>query len=781
MQLDARAPACPTPQHALRGRFSGEREMAHLMKQKFRFTVDSLPGDTFSVVNFEGDEGLSQLFEFSITLVSEEKNIEMTEVVESSASFTILREKGNVRFPGIVKYCEQLNNFNKYYFYRVVLVPKLWWLTLTHHNQVFLDKTVPQILTAVLKDGGVTSNDFELRLQHSYPTWEYVCQYNESHYDFFARWLEREGMYYFFEDTPSGGKMVVTDTKISHTEMEQGKEAYYAPPSGLEPPDKEEIISSFICRQQTIPSTVKLKDYNYRTPSLDLACKAKVADHGRGEFYMYGDHFRTKSEGENLAAVRAEEILCRERRFYADGTVPFLRPGFTFKLKNHYRETYNQEYLTVSIHHRGSQAAYLVSGVMLNLSEEERRMHYENSFTAISASVQFRPDRLTEKPRLHGTLNAKIDAQGSGQYAELDDQGRYKVLLPFDVSGRAEGKGSAWIRMAQPYAGPDQGMQFPLRKDAEVLLTFIDGDPDRPIIAAAVPNPDTKSPVTDTNASMSKISTASGNVFHLEDKEGSERILMHSPKQDTFIRIGAENDPAPAGPPPDESFWSNDGIKLYTGKALTIKAATSHTITLGETTSMTGGNANAVVVGLDTKTVLLARLDVTLGGRTNIMAPAIIDIVGGVKFAVGGQRTVAWGSVAKAAAAKQAAVGATILALGQTTTALGQRLDATGQTTTALGNRLDAIGQRTLALGQRTDALGQRVEATGQTTTALGQRVDALGQRTTALGQDTMALGQRVTTLGQETRAIGQQTTVLAQKTETATNIAVISALISLL
>ena len=133
---------------------------------------------------------------------------------------------------------------NKLAFYRAHLVPRLTWLSFTKHNQVFLDKTVPEIIEACLKDGGLTGADFEFRLQGTYDPVEYVCQYGESHLNFVSRWCEREGIYYFFEQTERAEKVVFTDTHISHTPVPGGHH-HYSPPSGLETAHKREIVSSF--------------------------------------------------------------------------------------------------------------------------------------------------------------------------------------------------------------------------------------------------------------------------------------------------------------------------------------------------------------------------------------------------------------------------------------------------------------------------------------------------------------------------------------------------------
>ncbi|MEW5725849.1 MAG: type VI secretion system tip protein TssI/VgrG, partial [Thermodesulfobacteriota bacterium] len=510
-----------------------------LQKKRFSFISKGLGENLFNVVRFSGTEGLSQCYRFEIELVSTEFEVDLGRALQNPAVFTIHRPDGDVPFNGILAEFEQAQAFDDYAFYRAVLVPRFWWLQLTHHNQVFLDLAIPGILEAVLKDGGLAASDFELRLKGDYPKWEYVCQYRESHFAFVSRWMEREGIYYFFEQTPAGEKLILTDTNIAHTAMPEGRTFIYSPPSGLDAAQAEEVLRELRCRQTMLPSKVLVKDYNYRTPSLEISGQAPVLAHGRGEVYLYGEHFRTPEEGEALAQVRAQELLCREKVFIGHGTVPYIRPGYVFDLAGHYRSDFNQTYLTTAVTHVGNQTAYLISGLKNVLSEVEKEPYYRNEFTTIPSQVQFRPPRATEKARFHGTMNARIDASETGQYAELDHEGRYKVVLPFDLSGRRDGRASAWVRMMQPYAGSDHGMHFPLHKGAEVLLTFIDGDPDRPIIAGAVPNPDHPSQVNNDTQSMCKITTGGRNKIHLEDLAGSERMLFHTPKGNTVFTMGA--------------------------------------------------------------------------------------------------------------------------------------------------------------------------------------------------------------------------------------------------
>ena len=208
--------------------------MPLLSEEKFSFVSIALPVDTFGVVNFKGVEGLNRCYEFEIDLVSENKNVDLEQVLESKAVLTILGKEGDIRFNGILVSFEQRQYFERVAFYRAVLVPKLYWLELTHHNQVFLNQSVPEVIEAVLTDGGLTDLDYELRLRSAYPKKEYICQYQESHLSFICRWMEREGLYYYFEQTDNGEKVIITDTHLSHGDMPQGAVMFYSPPSGLD-------------------------------------------------------------------------------------------------------------------------------------------------------------------------------------------------------------------------------------------------------------------------------------------------------------------------------------------------------------------------------------------------------------------------------------------------------------------------------------------------------------------------------------------------------------------
>jgi type VI secretion system secreted protein VgrG len=595
----------------------------------------TLAADTFDVVSFTGAEGLSKLYHFDVTLVSDNDVIDLESVIQSRAALSILRDDGNIVFNGMLSAFEQMETAQGRTQYRAVLTPAFWRLTLTYHNQIFLDKTIPQIIEAALQDGGLTSLDYELRLTGQYQPHEYICQYNESHHNFVSRLIEREGIYYYFEQGAESEKLIITDTALLHSVMAEGTKMYYSQPSGLDESSREEVVKSLVCSQKMLPAKVLLKDYNYRKPSLELSVEHVVSERGFGDVFIYGEHFSTPEEGAQLAKMRAEALTCRARLFQGESLIPYLRPGYLFQLVGHNRADFNDTYLTTDLTHSGDQTFLFTSGLGTDGSTRERSSSYHNSFTAISSSSQFRPERITEKPRIPGTMNAHIDAAGSGQYAEVDNQGRYKVTLPFDLNSAMGGKASSWLRMAQPYAGENHGMHFPLHKGTEVLLTFIDGDPDRPIIASAVPNPLNPSPVTSENATQSRITTAGGNKIHIEDQKDGERILLQTPKNNSWIRMGTPNDPPPENHKTQDEInkavedmeeeSANAGIKLSSTAGFETEVAFENKLVMGETTEIVIGSSNEVLFGTETAIKVASALELFLGVKADATVGSKIE------------------------------------------------------------------------------------------------------------------------------------------------------------
>ena len=597
--------------------------MSEAPSLRFSFQSRALAEDAFWVVDFQGREGLCLDYEFDVHLLASRPDLDLDALLAEPASFIIHRPDGDVYFHGMLTQVEQDQDFHGMYFYRAVLAPRLWRLNMIHGNQVFLDQDPAAFLTELLLAGGLTTADFELRLNDSYEKHEYVCQYGESHHKFLTRWLEREGLYYYFEQGSDREKLIITDTRISGVKRQGFPDLHYDPLSGLEDPFKDHLILEFNHRRQKVPRHVLTNDYNEMKPSLDLLSQSDVSSDGLGQVYYWGDNYRTQEEGERLAGIRAEALRAEEVMYSGRSICPYLASGYVYQLNGHYRDEFNSEYLVSSVEHQGSQTEYLVRGLGLD-RELGLEMRYENRFKGLPASIQYRPSRRTPKPVFRGALNAAIDAEGSGEYAALDEHGRYKIRLPFDLSGRAGGKASHWIRMAQPTAGSgsDYGLHAPLHKGTEVLLTFIDGDPDRPIIAGAVPNPEDASPVTAENLTKSVLSTAGGNLIEFNDEKGLESILLSTPQSDTWIRLGSQllnskssndDDKGEGGGEGEDGWWGNTehdtGICIF-GKCNTKVGRNVTNIVIGGQEKVVVLHENVTIVGLDTAINLGARIKV---------------------------------------------------------------------------------------------------------------------------------------------------------------------------
>lgn len=730
-------------------------------KRHFTFTCANLPADTFEVVKFQGHERLSWLYSFEVLLVSQQKSINFTDVLDKPATLAMKRDDESVPVHGVVTSIEQLQEMDGWYFYEAKLSPKLWRLRPLLTCSIYLEKNVFQIVNAALQDGDLfPGDDYEFRIQQNYPTREFVCQYNESLYKFISRRLEREGIYFYFDHQGGAEKIVFMDTFVEHQPMPQGAQLKFLQTSGLDQSEMDAAVRVFTQSRRREPKSIRVKDYNYRTPLLDINGEEQASQIGQGEYYTYALHPQTPTEAKSMAKIQAQGVRCREQVFQGKGALPLMRAGYTFSLSLHPRSELNQEYLTTEVKHEGSQEGFLRSGLGVPLRSADESFFYRNSFSCIPAMTPYRPSLATPQPRITGVMHGRVDAAGGGKYAEVDNQGRYKVIFPFDLSGRKDGKASAFVRMAQPYVGKDHGMHFPLHKGTEVLLTFVDGDPDRPIISAAVPNPERPSQVNDATQTMCKVTTAGQNKIHIEDKEGSQRILMSTPNANTYIRGGAPNDP-PA--------WSKGegyvGWKLNTGQLFDVKAAVINTIVLPMPLYDDQGNGLLLpgemsdnVLGWEHRQTLGVRTEILLGGcyklvlgYEHVFRP-IHAAVHAVKKKLGLNKSKATSQEAKTAEEKQ------VEALENTKLAKTKQKLAVQKSKTAM--------QKTRLAQNRTQLAQSKTELAESRMELADEKVD-LAQQQTVLAEEKMQLAQEKVDLAQEDiRLVTEKTEIYESKTD---------------
>ncbi|MGH6913559.1 MAG: type VI secretion system Vgr family protein, partial [Geminicoccales bacterium] len=491
----------------------------------FEVSVSGMAPGALRVVTVEGEEALSRPYRFEIEAVSDDPNLAVDALPGKPATLTMRRETDERQIHGVIAEVDENGMAaGGFYAYRLVLVPRLWLLTLSRHNRTFgtvTPMTVVEVVSAVLseRDGlQLGGEDYAFRLSDpgAYPARPFWAQYNESDLDFISRLLEHWGIAYYFEQGADEEKLVFVDSNIMMPRQQIDGDLPYDSRAGA-PLGGRGIAQSLRRRLRPVPKQARLKDYNYELPQLALEASQPVADGTFGEYVEYAAHFRDTAEGNVLARARAEELGSRRDVFELETDSLFVSAGQLFSLHDHFRSALNQDYLPTVVRHFGEQP---LAGAYAN--QGGARPGYHNEVSAIPAETAYRPARRTPQAKVPQLMPAVVDAEEAmSERAMLDPQGRYKVAVDFDMTQNPVYKRSAYLRMAQPYAGPEAGLHFPLRKGTEVLLGWRDGDPDRPLILSAVPNPLTASPVTQLNHTENKIHTPSGIMLVMNDGPGN--------------------------------------------------------------------------------------------------------------------------------------------------------------------------------------------------------------------------------------------------------------------
>jgi type VI secretion system VgrG family protein len=559
--------------------------------KRFAFSSSAHAADKFSVVTMSGFEAISKNFSFDLILVSDDDKIDFADMLSNPAKFEIFSPDGKSSTPyhGVLSEFEQLHQAGLHVFYRAVLAPKMHRLEQYRTSEVYLnDQTIPHILETVLKHGGLKPGDFEKKVRGTYRQRSFVCQYQETDFAFVTRWMEKEGIYYYFDHSGQAEKLVFIDE--SSAQPAEVLNLSYRPEESLSSGPANDSVQSFVCRQKPLPKQVIVQGFNYLDAKAHtLKETAQVSGSGIGDVMIYGENFLDSKEGERYAKLRAQEIACGGKVFLGAATAVGLRSAYFMQLAGHYRSDMNGKYLVTEIEHEGSQAGVLLAGIAHSFGGTSGETSYSCRFRAIASDVQFRPERLAIRPHVAGSMSGIVDSEGDGKYAEMDELGQYKVQLPFSTTGKGANKGSARIRMATPYSGHGYGMHFPLHKGVEVLLSFIDGDPDQPVIMNAAPNSENLSVVNNKNASVDMLKTAGGNSLVFEDKHKEERASLYSPKYNTGWRIGAATDAEEhkdvAG---KRSQWGADkhGIHGNTDASFGVDVKDAVVVKVGDKTNM---------------------------------------------------------------------------------------------------------------------------------------------------------------------------------------------------
>lgn len=496
----------------------------------YELHFSNLSEDAVHVQSFEGEEKISGLFEFRINLVSEDPALDTSEILNSTATFIINRGDDNpINIHGIISHFEQFGRTTDYVFYKAVLVPRMWRLNLVFQNEVYQNSDIENLIEAVMDDIGLSSQDYKIDLKHNYPKKEYVVQYRETDLDFINRRLEHYGIFYYFDHSSGVDVVVFTDSNSKIPDIKLNDPLGYN--QNRDPFSENESITEIYCTEKIVTGSVQVKDYNYMFPEKQLMAQSQINSNHPGLYYDYGENIEDENEAEMIAKVRNQEFLCSSKIFYGNSDCRLFSAGYQFSLDKHYRDDWNGKYIITGVRHTGNQES------LFALLPQRKKVEstYENKFTCIPANVDFRPKRITTVPKIYGIMSAKIESASGDEYAFIDDHGRYKAKMLFDLTDTSSGEASLPIRLTQSYSGSGYGIHFPNHANTELLWACVDGNVDRPIGIGTVPNPSQSTPVNQKNKSQNIIRTASGNEFIMDDKSKEAQIILTTPDANKIL------------------------------------------------------------------------------------------------------------------------------------------------------------------------------------------------------------------------------------------------------
>ncbi len=468
---------------------------------------DALPA--LVVQRVTGRESISRLFEFTIDAVATGTVPPVAEFVGCTATLTFSRDGEKLRrMSGLIERAEEQFDFDpRVVAYRLHFAPLVHRLATVRKQDVYLDLSVPEIVLDKLKLIGIEPPACRLALLADYPAREFVVQWDETDLAFVSRLLEHVGVSYFFTQHDAGCTIAIGDSN-----------AAFPPTHGLDGvvqfSQREGIpgIRALRVTSGEVPHLYMVSDYNYRTPNSEIAGSHLCVD-GVGGVVEYGSHVKTQAEADRMARIRAEEAQARRQVYEGSSDICQLQAGHRIRIVGHERLE-EVELLIEHVEHDAAQSVLL--------QDSGAGGGYRNTFRAVPLSDQstYRPARVTPVPRIHGLLTGIIEPLEAGRVerlAHIDDQGRYAVRFCFDMGAFGQRKASHPVRKAEPTVGPDYGMHFPLRPGVEVVMAFVNGDPDRPVIVGGLHNTLSPAHVRAANASINTIKTASGIKMHFKD------------------------------------------------------------------------------------------------------------------------------------------------------------------------------------------------------------------------------------------------------------------------
>jgi type VI secretion system secreted protein VgrG len=588
--------------------------MAYTQANRRIAITTPLGKDVLLLRGFNGAEAISQLFHFELDLMSENDAINFQDVVGKNVTLRIFDAEGRERYwNGFISRFSQGSQTRRLTAYHAQMVPWLWFLTRTADCRIFQNKNVPDIIKKIFGDLGF--QDFKFRLYGTFNPRDYCVQYRETDFNFVSRLMEEEGIYYYVEHKDGKHILNLANDPAAHEPCPGQATARYDFRGGSV--EYEDVVTEWRHEEEFRPGAWAQTDYNFETPSTSLA----VTVNGKNpyEIYEYPGEYRVRPEGDKLARIRLQEQTVPGAVIQGASGCRHFNSGFKFTLKDHYRSDQNQEYLLTAIRHIAAQPDDYEPG-----SGSGEELTYRNSFDCIPFSTPFRPPRVTPEPYVQGCQTAEVVGPG-GEEIYTDKYGRVKVQFHWDREGKKNENSSCWVRVSHPWAGQGWGAVSIPRIGQEVIVDFLEGDPDQPIIVGRVYNAEQMPPFgMPGGAVVSGVksnSTKGGggyNEISLNDTKGTELINIHAQydqqkKVEHDERVDVGNDRT-------EHVGHDEKITVDNNR--TEKVGVDEKITIGSNRTEDVGSNETITIGANRKESVRSNETIDIGSNRTEMVGA---------------------------------------------------------------------------------------------------------------------------------------------------------------
>jgi len=628
--------------------------------ENFTFAVQGAKA-SFKLAKIEGAEGISFPFEYTLELVSEDADIDFAQIISKAGVVKFISDGDNVEryIHGMIVDFALVDQGKRLTTYTARLVPRVWNLTQMADCRIFQATTTPDIIKKILDDAKISSDSYKIDCKETYSARDYCVQYRETDLGFISRLMEEEGIFYYFEHSADKHLLVIADKAAVHKEIGKPAKVLYQKPSGSVA--AEDTVYPFSYSEGVRTGGVMVSDYLFRKPALNLRSKQDFKLNAELEIYDYPGRYPVTDKGDDatatgtrLAKVRMEAAQVSRTVGKGQSDCMRLTAGYRFTLDQHGRKALNQDYLLTYVKLSAEQPSVYEEGA------GEKGSKFHNAFACIPASVPYRSMRLADKPTIAGAQTAIVTGP-SGEEIYVDEFARVKVQFHWDREGKNDEKSSCWLRVSQVWAGAGWGAMFIPRIGHEVIVEFLEGDPDRPIITGRVYHgtnlPPYKLPAEKTKSTIKSDSTKGGggsNELRFEDKKGSEEVYLHAQKDWT---IAVENDKNQTVGHDETLHVGNDRTKNV-DKNQTETIGENKTISVGKDHSESIGGGATITVGKSENVSITDDYSLSVGkGMTVSVGKGLSETVGdGADISVGKDLSLTVGKNAQASVGKNLSI-----------------------------------------------------------------------------------------------------------------------------